>query len=142
MASSSFRVFHITRQSFLFVFLSLLCKACAFSLARIFEQMGGKFHPSGVHNIYKKRKERKDIKLMQHESALEPFDANVHNSFYLVVTFFFIFYFIYEFFVPFFFVIVVVITSFLFFFSKMFCCLVVTVSLLLPFLIYELYPCP
>lgn len=39
---------------------------------------------------------------MQHESALRPFDANAHNSFYLVVTFFFfIFYFIYEFFVPF-----------------------------------------
>ena len=93
----------------------------------------------GYTTYTRKERKEKNIKLMQHESALGPFDANAHNSFYLVVTFFsFIFYFIYEFFVPFFFVIVVVITSFLFFFSKMFCCLVVTVSLLLPFLIYEL----
>ena len=94
----------------------------------------------GYTTYTRKERKEKNIKLMQHESALRPFDANAHNSFYLVVTFFFFIFFILfmssSF--PFFFCYCCFYYIILFFFSKMFCCLVVTVSLLLPFLIYEL----
>ena len=103
MASSSFRVFfYITRQSFIFVSSFSLSLSLSFSYVKLalspwlafLNRWAVNFIRPGYTTYTRKERKEKNIKLMQHESALRPFDANAHNSFYLVVTFFFFIFFI------------------------------------------------
>ena len=143
-----FEFFFILLDKVSFSFRLSVCLSLSFSYVKLalspwlafLNRWAVNFIRPGYTTYTRKERKEKNIKLMQHESALRPFDANAHNSFYLVVTFFFFIFFILfmssSF--PFFFCYCCFYYIILFFFSKMFCCLVVTVSLLLPFLIYEL----